>query len=69
MSHSVPKGMSFDQASGIYVTWPTSYEALTGRGQLKPGMRGLTILRFYIQFGLIWLLFRIGDWVLVHAGK
>ncbi|KAF9521016.1 hypothetical protein BS47DRAFT_1335118 [Hydnum rufescens UP504] len=36
-SHLVPKGMSLDQASGVFLTWPTSYEALVGRGQLKPG--------------------------------
>jgi len=29
--------MSYDQAAGLFTTWPTSYEALTGRGNLKPG--------------------------------
>ncbi|KAG8767924.1 hypothetical protein FRC15_005380 [Serendipita sp. 397] len=33
----VPKNLSFRQASGLFVTWPTSYEALTGRAQLKAG--------------------------------
>jgi NADPH2:quinone reductase len=33
----VPENLSFKQASGLFVTWPTSYEALTGRAQLKPG--------------------------------
>jgi hypothetical protein len=22
---------------GLYITWPTSYEALVGRAELKPG--------------------------------
>jgi len=35
--HPVPKGMSFDEAAGLFVTWPTSYEALVGRAELKPG--------------------------------
>ncbi|CAG7850517.1 SubName: Full=Related to quinone reductase {ECO:0000313/EMBL:CCA67581.1} [Serendipita indica DSM 11827] len=33
----VPKSLTFRQAAGLFVTWPTSYEALTGRAQLKPG--------------------------------
>lgn len=33
----VPTGMSMDQAAGLMVTWPTSYEALAGRAQLKAG--------------------------------
>ncbi|PVG02361.1 NAD(P)-binding protein [Serendipita vermifera] len=33
----VPKNLTFSQASGLFVTWPTSYEALTGRAQLKAG--------------------------------
>ncbi|KAG8912168.1 hypothetical protein FRC00_005109 [Tulasnella sp. 408] len=32
----IPDGMSFDEAASLTVTWPTSYEALTGRAQLKP---------------------------------
>lgn len=35
--HPVPRGMTYDQAAGLYVTYPTSYEALIGRAQLKPG--------------------------------
>ncbi|KAF8584843.1 alcohol dehydrogenase [Ramaria rubella] len=35
--HPIPRGMSFDQASGLFVTYPTSYEALIGRAQLQPG--------------------------------
>lgn len=35
--HPIPKGMTYDQASGLYVTWPTSYEGIIGRGQTKPG--------------------------------
>ena len=26
---------------GLYVTWPTSYEALVGRAELKPGALAL----------------------------
>ena len=33
----VPENLSFRQASGLFVTWPTSYEALAGRAQLKAG--------------------------------
>jgi NADPH2:quinone reductase len=33
----VPRNMSFDQACGLSITWPTSYEALVGRAQLKEG--------------------------------
>jgi len=33
----IPRGLSFDQAAGLYVTYPTSYEALLGRAQLKKG--------------------------------
>lgn len=35
--HPVPRGMSYDQAAGLFVTYPTSYEALVGRAALKPG--------------------------------
>ncbi|CAE6403645.1 unnamed protein product [Rhizoctonia solani] len=35
--HPIPNGFSFDQAAGLFVTWPTSYEALVGRAQLQPG--------------------------------
>ncbi|KAE9411464.1 NAD(P)-binding protein [Gymnopus androsaceus JB14] len=33
----LPDELSYDQGAGLYVTWPTSYEALVGRAQLKPG--------------------------------
>ncbi|KAF8503081.1 alcohol dehydrogenase [Gautieria morchelliformis] len=33
----VPRGMSFAQAAGLYVTYPTSYEALVGRAQVRRG--------------------------------
>lgn len=33
----IPRGMTYDQAAGLFVTYPTSYEALVGRAQLKPG--------------------------------
>ncbi|KAH9858599.1 alcohol dehydrogenase [Lenzites betulinus] len=34
---ALPDNMSYDQGAGLYVTWPTSYEALVGRAELKPG--------------------------------
>lgn len=33
----VPKNFSFEQAAGLYITWPTSYAALVLRAQLKAG--------------------------------
>ncbi|ETW84421.1 quinone oxidoreductase 12 [Heterobasidion irregulare TC 32-1] len=33
----LPDSLTFDQGAGLFVTWPTSYEALVGRAQLKPG--------------------------------
>ncbi|KAI0344862.1 NAD(P)-binding protein [Trametopsis cervina] len=33
----LPSNMTFDQGAGLQVTWPTSYEALVGRAELKPG--------------------------------
>ncbi|KAF7288666.1 hypothetical protein HMN09_01372600 [Mycena chlorophos] len=33
----LPETLSFEQAAGMYVTWPTSYEALVGRAKLQPG--------------------------------
>jgi len=33
----LPANMSYDQGAGLFVTWPTSYEALVGRAELKPG--------------------------------
>ncbi|CAE6448982.1 unnamed protein product [Rhizoctonia solani] len=35
--HPIPNGFSFEQAAGLFVTWPTSYEALVGRAQLQSG--------------------------------
>ena len=35
----LPDAMTYDQGAGLYVTWPTSYEALVGRANLKPGER------------------------------
>ncbi|KAI1785184.1 alcohol dehydrogenase [Ganoderma leucocontextum] len=34
---ALPDNMTYDQGAGLYVTWPTSYEALVGRAELKPG--------------------------------
>ncbi|EJD02968.1 alcohol dehydrogenase [Fomitiporia mediterranea MF3/22] len=33
----LPKAMTYDQGAGLHITWPTSYEALVGRAELKPG--------------------------------
>ncbi|KAH8827984.1 hypothetical protein DL96DRAFT_1463530 [Flagelloscypha sp. PMI_526] len=32
----LPDNITFDQGAGLFVTWPTSYEALVGRAELKP---------------------------------
>ncbi|KAI0058587.1 alcohol dehydrogenase [Artomyces pyxidatus] len=37
MIQPLPDTLSFDQGAGLFVTWPTSYEALVGRAQLKAG--------------------------------
>ncbi|KAI8093044.1 NAD(P)-binding protein [Halteromyces radiatus] len=33
----MPKNFTFEQASGLFITYPTSYSALVLRAQLKPG--------------------------------
>ncbi|KAF8621369.1 hypothetical protein AX15_007834 [Amanita polypyramis BW_CC] len=33
----LPDTLNYDQGAGLYVTWPTSYEALVGRARLKAG--------------------------------
>ncbi|KXN90586.1 Quinone oxidoreductase-like protein 2 [Leucoagaricus sp. SymC.cos] len=33
----LPDNVTFDQGAGLYITWPTSYEALVGRAELKAG--------------------------------
>ncbi|EPT04976.1 NAD-binding protein [Fomitopsis schrenkii] len=33
----LPDAMTYDQGAGLFITWPTSYEALVGRAELKPG--------------------------------
>jgi hypothetical protein len=38
--HPIPKGMTYDQAAGLFITWPTSYEGIVGRGETKPGELG-----------------------------
>ncbi|PWA00368.1 hypothetical protein BB558_003591 [Smittium angustum] len=35
--YKIPENLTFEQAAGIYVTYPTSYAALTLRANLKPG--------------------------------
>jgi NADPH:quinone reductase-like Zn-dependent oxidoreductase len=41
----IPKGMNYNEAAGLFVTWPTSYEALVGRAELKAGERTIHRLR------------------------
>ncbi|KAJ7680353.1 alcohol dehydrogenase [Mycena polygramma] len=33
----LPDSLTFDQGAGLFVTWPTSYEALVGRAKLQAG--------------------------------
>ncbi|KAJ3724513.1 hypothetical protein C8R42DRAFT_662051 [Lentinula raphanica] len=33
----LPDALTYEQGAGLYVTWPTSYEGLVGRAQMKPG--------------------------------
>jgi NADPH2:quinone reductase len=33
----IPNRMSYSEAAGLFITWPTSYEALVGRAELKAG--------------------------------
>ncbi|KAL1696349.1 hypothetical protein GGG16DRAFT_43829 [Schizophyllum commune] len=33
----LPDSLTYDQGAGLFVTWPTAYEALVGRGELKAG--------------------------------
>jgi NADPH2:quinone reductase len=33
----LPDALTYEQGAGLFVTWPTSYEALVGRAELKPG--------------------------------
>ncbi|KAL7411138.1 hypothetical protein BDY24DRAFT_365123 [Mrakia frigida] len=33
----IPNNISFDQAAGMSITWPTSYEGIVGRGEAKKG--------------------------------
>lgn len=58
----VPKNLTFRQASGLFVTWPTSYEALTGRAQLQAGRLIVSPLMLKITH------ISLGEWCLVHAG-
>ncbi|KAI6134470.1 hypothetical protein EV401DRAFT_1905489 [Pisolithus croceorrhizus] len=37
LTNVLPDNLTFDQGAGLYITWPTSYEALVGRAELKPG--------------------------------
>ncbi|KAG1848603.1 hypothetical protein C8R48DRAFT_729864 [Suillus tomentosus] len=36
-ANKLPDNMTCDQGAGLFITWPTSYEALVGRAELKPG--------------------------------
>lgn len=49
--------------AGLYVTWPTSYEALVGRAELKAG----TSCSFIIVLELQSDLYCAGEWLLVTA--
>jgi len=33
----LPKNLTFDQGSGIFITWPTNFEGLVGRARLQEG--------------------------------
>jgi len=33
----LPDALDYDQGAGLFITWPTSYEAFVGRAKLKPG--------------------------------
>ncbi|KAK7053299.1 hypothetical protein VNI00_003925 [Paramarasmius palmivorus] len=33
----LPDVLSYDEGAGLYITWPTSYEGLVGRAEMKPG--------------------------------
>ncbi|KAI3618917.1 alcohol zinc-containing [Moniliophthora roreri] len=33
----LPDTLSYDEGAGLYITWPTSYEGLVGRAEMKPG--------------------------------
>ncbi|KAI6121667.1 hypothetical protein F5141DRAFT_1194320 [Pisolithus sp. B1] len=37
LTNVLPDNLTFDQGAGLYITWPTSYEALVGRAELKSG--------------------------------
>jgi hypothetical protein len=45
---------------GLYVTWPTSYEALVGRAELKQGT-------YHLNVGQYDILTPVGEWLLVTA--
>ncbi|PFH51492.1 hypothetical protein AMATHDRAFT_142267 [Amanita thiersii Skay4041] len=34
---SLPDTLTFEEGAGLFITWPTSYEALVGRAELKAG--------------------------------
>ncbi|CAG8437721.1 1699_t:CDS:2 [Acaulospora colombiana] len=36
-SHLIPSGMNYEEAAGLYVTYPTSYAALAFRAKLREG--------------------------------
>lgn len=63
----IPKGMGYDEAAGLFITWPTSYEALVGRAELKAGKCMVPRLQERSKVVLI-SLDDAGEWCLVHAG-
>ena len=61
--HAVPDNITLEQAAGVSLTYPTSYEGIVGRGELKAGALWIgTFARCIV------LTVRAGEWVLVHAG-
>jgi len=63
----IPKRMGYNEAAGLFITWPTSYEALVGRAELKAGERTMPLsqersIEVFTSFG------DAGEWCLVHAG-
>ena len=59
--------MGYNEAAGLFITWPTSYEALVGRAELKAGERTMPpsqerSIEVFTSFG------DAGEWCLVHAG-
>ncbi|KAI6046227.1 hypothetical protein EDC04DRAFT_2888377 [Pisolithus marmoratus] len=61
LTNVLPDNLTFDQGAGLYITWPTSYEALVGRAKLKSGV----YLCLYVSLGR--LTAAAGETILVNA--